>query len=836
MKNQFSKLWAISIVLVITFTALIYWGAKSYKESSSAIKRLIQPNSNTELLNSIFKFVYQSDLHFNNFILTNDTLQQRSYHVYTQKIDSSIAVLSSQFSLENDDLSLHIDSLKLIIDEKTALNNKLINLKKQQNSQFFVNEALNRIKNQLSDSTYIENLLTEQQELIVKQDTIDVLEVLEIPDDFRGISGFFRRLFGIENIRTDTVLSQDVQTRYNLAITEKRSVVRDYSKDSTLLVVKTILLDVLNDEIAFQKKLVDAELEMIVYNELLLQNIRKLLEDISRLNQLVLVKEQQFASEKIQTAHQSAFVVAGIGICLGLILLIFLFKDISRANLYRNRLEIEKERAEKLAIAKETFLSSMSHEIRTPLHSIAGLSQLLAKEVNQTGKAYKLINGIMYANQYLRELIENILEQAKINTGKYRIEYNPISIPALSRELKELFSFREMEQGNEFTIHYSEHFSSISILFDGIKLKQVLINLIGNAFKFTKQGDIKVNFSLNQVNEKHVLRIEVSDTGVGIDPRYHESIFEAFDQGNNVQHANVLHGTGLGLSISKHIITQSGGSIEVSSEPGKGSTFKIDLPVEIAHESNNLTEFEKKEWKTELTLPIRVLAVEDDEWNAFLIEEYVKPIVSELIVFNDAREAIPYFKEHNSQIDLILTDLNLPELNGIDFFKSIQTLSPLPVVALSASMSKQQRVELIKTGFADALGKPFTEQELRSVLYRLFTDSHPQEPKNEVQSSAKTSLIHSHIELFITFYKQKYDSFIQAIDKKDVHELAKLAHQLKSNVEQVGFHHLSEDLNSIEVLHSIGKSDRVLEMSEQVAPKLQHLLEQVQHDNLPSKP
>lgn len=832
MKRSILKIWIVIIILIATFVALTYWGAKSYQESAQSIESIVRPDNKSSVTNAIFQSVVQSDLHLNNFILTNKSSQRELAKQYSLEADSLISELELLIEGEYQQQP-QIDSLKKIILEKSRIYNILIDVKKRQNSQFFTEQALNKIKTQLSDSAFIDKAITQKEDLIIKRDTIEQVDVVKIPDNYKGFSGFFRKMFGKEKVSFDTITSQQEQLNYSLEISENSKIVRDYFIDTTLLAVKDILIEVLDEEIQLQRKLYATEMNIINYNELLLQNIRGLLNDIASSNASSLKDEQQQAILRIDAANKTAFLIGGVGILLGFILLIFLIKDITQTNIYRRRLEEEKERAEQLAIAKETFLSRMSHEIRTPLHSISGFTDLLEKETTHHHQK-KLLNGISQSNLYLNQLINNILEQAKINAGTYQLSSSYIYIPDLCDELEVLFKHRQEEKHIEFKVSYHENLKGIQLLLDAIKLKQILLNLLSNAFKFTQHGSIFLQF---QLTEKNQLLIKVADTGIGIDSKDHQTIFQPFNQIDTL-HVSQINGSGLGLSITKHIVESFGGTIAISSEKNKGSIFSIHIPVKSTPYTaeTHVPAILKDE---KIFYPIHILAVEDDDWNAYLLENYLSPYIGEVRIYSNAEDGLSAFTLNPEYYHLVLTDLNLPQMDGKTFFKEIRSVSKnIPVIAFSAGLSKKEADELTESGFSNTLGKPFSQQDLLSAIDALFTkESHP-EPGTEY--SVKWSNIaafdpgNSEDEqelytLFVQSFESKVENLATAIQIEDIAEIGRLSHQLKSNCEQIGISELSERLQSAEVFAEISNLQRAKEEAEKALPVLRHIIIQMQN-------
>ncbi|MEP0365602.1 MAG: ATP-binding protein [Cyclobacteriaceae bacterium] len=832
MNNSITKIWIIIIVLACTYGALIFWGIRSYNGSSTSIESIVAPDGDSKTINSLYKSIVQSDLHFNNFILTNDSTQWCYTQENVQKIDSLILQIEKSAEDNSWQNPSSFDTLKGILAEKARINSILMDLKKRQNSQFFTEQALNQIKSQLSDTASVDKAIVLKSDLITKRDTLKHLDIVKSPDDYKGFSGLMRKILGKPRAQIDTVVTFEERIKYGLDVSVDSSIVRDYYVDTTLAIVKNILVEVLNEEIRLQRELYVTELELISYNELLLRNIRQLLDEISFSNENALLAKQRVAKGELENANTQFLIIAGAGIFLGFVLLFILSKDITRTNLYRRKLEEEKERAEQLAAAKEIFLSKMSHEIRTPLHSISGFTHLLDKEILQN-KHRKLLAGIGHANHYLNELISNILEQAKINAGTFKLETSNVYIPEICEEIENLFELRKKEQHNTFKINYADELKNCHVAIDPVKLKQVLINLLGNAFKYTSNGEVTLIFDLLAKDENYELKIQVIDTGTGIDTKDQKSIFQPFNQIPNAFVSN-LNGTGLGLSISKHIVEHFGGEMHLESETGKGSTFTLHIPVSC-EPSDSTPAIEANPEVHDIHYPINVLAVEDDKWNAYLLEGYLAPHLQELIVFDNAEEALEELHATPNHYNLLLTDLNLPNMSGRMFFEAAVEISRAPIIALSASLSKKDFDTLIRRGFADALGKPFNQKDLLDAIDKLFQSVSISEARNDQTTKFKIDWrgisgfidgqsleLAEHYAKFTSTFNSKLEQFQKAIDT-DLSELGRMAHQLKSNCEQIGITQLSERLQSIELFAELNNPNRAFEEAKAIIPELESI-------------
>jgi len=821
-KDSISKVKFIILVLLLSVGALGYWGVRSYLSSSQAIERVLKPDSESDLINALYKNVIQSDIHLNNFFLTGDSIQWKQAKQYDVATDS----LMNWFLLHRPEPWPQIDTLASIIIERKRINSILYNLKSRQGSQFFTEQALNRIKTQLSDSVYVEKSMTIRQDWIARRDTIERMNIVRTPERGKGISRLWWWLTGIEKVKLDTLLYQEPTLDYDREVSVDSSIIRDYSIDSTLAAVQAILTGVLEEEIVLQRNLRKVELELISYNELLVTNIRALLDEIAGSNFAQIVEEKFSSQKSIEKAHLQAFLMAGIGVFIAFILLLVLIKDLTQTNKYRQELEEERDRAKELAKAKEVFLSKMSHEIRTPLHSISGFAALLEQEtLTKQQRAY--LNGITNADNYLSQLLNNILEQSRINAGTFRLENARLHVPHICEELDLLFKPQQIEKNTSFSYHFSENLAPIDLVVDALKIKQVLINLLGNAFKFTQNGEISLHFNLQKSTPISQLSIHVSDTGIGIDEAYKDYIFKPFGR---IEQSNIaqLPGTGLGLSISKHIIEHLGGSIALMATESKGSVFHIQMPVECAvHEA-----LVKKEQPAIFAqkYSLNVVLVEDDAWNAKLLMALLKPMIEEIRHFETAQSALAHIQA--KKCDLVFTDLNLPGEGGEWLLNEIQKSTQLPVVAVSASINPISRTKHLEAGFVAVLGKPFTKEDLSILLAQLFSTpiSHTRNFESSKPNWASINQFGGSEEeqlryrtTFTASFAEKCAALSTALEQNELNEVQRMAHQLKSACEQVGIIHLSEALQTLELRAQLRQKDAVQSEAQQLLIMLERI-------------
>ncbi len=380
--------------------------------------------------------------------------------------------------------------------------------------------------------------------------------------------------------------------------------------------------------------------------------------------------------------------------------------------------ESAKESAEYANLAKSEFLANMSHEIRTPLNAIVGFSELLESSI--TDKKHKrYLEAIKTSGKNLFTLINDILDLSKIEAGKIELQYTPTNPRMILNEIQEIYKLNIDRKNLQFVIDIDEHLPS-TLLLDETRYRQVLLNLVGNAVKFTDNGYIKL--SVNQTYKTDFqniidLIISVEDTGIGIPEKEQKNIFAAFQQQAS-QSFSQFDGTGLGLSISKRLVEMMNGRISVKSKVGQGSTFEIVLKDTRVSEEEILF-IEKKSFNIENTAfeDGKVLVVEDVESNRNMIKDLLLRVNLKVMTAENGQEALLIAEEF--QPDVILMDIRMPVMNGIEATKQLKKNSKtenIPVIALSASVLASDIPTLTEIGFEEYLPKPVVLKKLISTL------------------------------------------------------------------------------------------------------------------------
>ncbi|WP_229731360.1 tetratricopeptide repeat-containing hybrid sensor histidine kinase/response regulator [Hyunsoonleella pacifica] len=387
-----------------------------------------------------------------------------------------------------------------------------------------------------------------------------------------------------------------------------------------------------------------------------------------------------------------------------------------------NELIVAKEKAELASKTKANFLSTVTHELRTPLYAVTGLSNMLLDE-NPKPEQIQHLKSLKFSGDYLLTFINDILQINKIEANKVEVESEPFNLKKKINNI--ILALNNSALDNNITIHF-EYDKDLpeNFVADQLKISQILINLIGNSIKFTKDGDIWIRvYKIEQEKDIYNLRFEVEDNGIGITKEKQDNMFESFSQGS-IQINRKYGGTGLGLSIVKGLIEILKGKIYLQSELGKGTTFFFEIPLEYneAKEKSANKEIEKLDTKPNIDLSlVKILVVEDNKINQMITKKILTKMGLACDVVDNGESAVDMIK--TNKYDIILMDIHMPGISGIEATKIVRTFDKeLTIFALTAVTIEDKMHEFEEAGFTDIIPKPFKQEEFEKKLFNALSD------------------------------------------------------------------------------------------------------------------
>jgi signal transduction histidine kinase/DNA-binding response OmpR family regulator len=382
----------------------------------------------------------------------------------------------------------------------------------------------------------------------------------------------------------------------------------------------------------------------------------------------------------------------------------------------------EKELAERAALLKDKFIAGLSYEIRTPLNDVLGMADVLA-DTHPTPEQLEYINTIRLSARNLIFLINNVLDYSRIQSGEVVLEKTEFDLQALLEEVMTDQQHLANEKRINIKLEKDQGLPR-NIIGDSFRLRQILIHVLNNAVKFTKRGSVGCEVRLIQ-NEEQGIRImfTITDTGIGIDPEQVNHLFDRFTH-HTSSRTDFPAGTGLGLAMVKQLVELMEGNISVNSEVGKGSVFKIEIPFGVNQPLRQPTGPVRKKTgksKKDDIREINILLVEDNKVNQFLAQKLLDKLGFKVVIASNGREALKILEEHS--FDTILMDVQMPELNGYELTEIIRTTMPspvnkIPIIALTAYASKQEKEKALSLGMSDYITKPYSPHELKTAIMK----------------------------------------------------------------------------------------------------------------------
>jgi signal transduction histidine kinase/CheY-like chemotaxis protein/HPt (histidine-containing phosphotransfer) domain-containing protein len=684
----------VATCILISVAGLTYF---TLNQLENSVRQLAQPNQKLDLLNNLQTEIFRITRVGGDSLKSDIRVNDSTISILQAKLDQ-LEILASD--------SLEVQSVRTIRENLSVLINGYVDLyevKRNLASRNFSEEALNRVElgiRRRAQSTEFRPL----QELNPKNFIYNELqqETASRPDP--SIGGIARD--------EDKVVSNLRRLREQNAPPSPATVIRD--PDSVLYSLRGVIGEIYRQESSQREKLAKLEVSLSQKQNVIGITVQNLIGDLQSKAILASTAQSSQASGLVFEVTFFLIIVVIIAV-LGTMFLVFsVLKEIRLNRSYQEDLEISRKKSEQLARSKQEFLANMSHEIRNPLHVIQGYRTILEKSALESDQMSSL-KMIGFASDTLIEIVDDILDFSKLEAGKLKIDKQPFDPLKLFGAIQNLYELTAREKKLEFK--WNLNFPEGNFLIgDELRIKQVMNNLLSNAFKFTKQG--KVTVKVNWINNN--LEIEIKDTGIGMNPEELKKVFLEFDQADT-SISRKFGGTGLGLSIVQRLVNLMQGELVASSEPGVGTTMSLRIPMGLSPVVEGAWDKKKTEFIDLKGLDI--LLVDDDKVGLRYLETVLTYFGANVISYPGGISYRDDFEP--TDLDLALIDIQMPEFSGFDVAKSIRSFpefAKLPLLAMTANVFVDEKERLLAEGFDGLILKPFQESSLVAVLGDFFPE------------------------------------------------------------------------------------------------------------------
>lgn len=678
--------------LVVVVGWILYTENRTF---SSTENKLASENNKILKVSNLLSNMYKTESFSRITIQSNS---DKDFKNYLNQTDSLKSEIDSLKKLINNEYQITLlDSVKLLLSQKTANIKQLQIIKNQSTGDETVQKAINKI-------SYMEG-------------TLRKLNLNDFFKDPSALNAYDKKVYS----EFVDYMNQNIPNDSTNTLTQK-------ALDSMLIASKAALSDVVRKTTKKQESLTVQENELLQNELSISEQLRKILSIIERDIILNTTKSNVEKEAALNKTNEVVTIAAGVGFVLTIFFSILILNDFSKTESYKNKLEIANSKTETLLKNREQLISTVSHDLKTPLSTIVGYAELL-RNSELTNKQSYYTKNIKGSSEYISQLVQDLLDFTQIEAGKITIEHIPFSLKESIHEVGKSIQAVYEQKNLELILDIDTKFNE-RIVGDPFRLRQVLTNLIGNAFKFTEKGFIKIEAKAHDKK----LTISVQDSGIGIEKDKQKLIFEEFTQANNGIEKK-YGGTGLGLTISKKMVEILGGKLSLHSEFGKGSTFEITLPLAFEDAI-----FKKEKIKV-IPHPnsLSAIVVDDDVNLLNLTVEVLKQHHYNVIAFTDARKALEVIKTHH--FDFIITDIQMPEMDGFSFLDALKEdehYKNQPVIAVTGRTDFGEHVYK-NAGFTTALRKPYSPKILLNVIRSVFNSSeimlHDELENNRQESS-----------------------------------------------------------------------------------------------------
>ena len=750
-KKRFTLKIAISYLLLVALGLIagffIYSEIKGFLSDDSTDKTAEKLLKTGALVTQLYQAESLSKLALQSGIQTN-------FDAYSLKIDSLVLEIDTlkQLSTSDNQISL-LDSVQVLLNQKVANSNELRNLFAKTETNTAIDKAL--------------------REFGKMESATGKLTIHTFEPNPEKLSPYKRKVL------------EDWVAYLNQNIPEETTAPADSKKiDSILNASRALLSQVKRNDAKAQLSLSTKEKEI---NENDLQLSYKLRTIISAIEQEIIVKGYNQALERKAVLRRSMRLAGGAAILGFLVVGLFTFlinRDFWRIQSYRQQLEEEKKFSESLLKSREQLISTVSHDLKTPLSTITGYTELM-EGTPLTDKQKHYLKSVKSSSGYVENLVNDLLDFSKLEAGKLHVENIPFVCSNLIQETAENLHELNKHKNVKLYLEIDEALQT-PVLGDPFRLKQLLTNLIGNAFKFTEKGFVRIEAKATKKGALLNTEIYIQDTGIGIPKEKQRIIFKEFAQADDTTEKK-FGGYGLGLTISKKIAKLLNGNLKVQSKLGTGSVFSLQLPFQITSLSIQLEDDNQY-----LIKKLRILIIDDDTALLKMLKELMETMGITAYTYPNF---LRVEKQTHLDYDLVLTDIQMPQITGFEVLKRLKSgaykhYQQQPIVAMTGRRDLDME-SYTEVGFDQVLQKPFSKKELLAILRLLgLTDKIASKEKVVKEDIIDSNEIYN-LDLIESFLGDNTEA-INDVLKVFVDDTLKNKEELKAAVEQRDFTNINQ--------------------------------------------
>lgn len=761
----------IGYLMVAAVAAVAIWFTYSQVVRFSSISQSNDLNNQQlVLVSGIATALYETESTGRRFIQSGDTTDLNKYSSQIDDIQESINVLKMTYA--DSIMKSELDRISQLLSEKSDNLEELLKLRsRDRNTSFYteVIQELEKVDESFKDKDYdkrFANLEPHQRRVLIR--------LLEFSND------------------------------------ENPQQLSSISADSLVVSVKKVLNELERENQKFRSIINKKENELLDNDLILNDQLRNLLASVEKEERTATLDRAKTSQEMLSEVSQILLFVGGASVLIVLLFLFFIIRDVSRSQQYRNQLEEAKSFTESLMIRREQFMATITHDLRSPLNTVLGYTELMGKTpLNNKQEHY--LGHLRKSSEFILHLVNDLLDLSKLDAGKMQIEKLPFNPKNLLEETFYNIIPEDDPKHLKLIVEAKEN-TDINVLSDPFRIKQILANLISNSYKFTEKGKLVVSVNLEkQIEDSYILIYKIKDTGLGISKNKQKEIFEEFSQEHR-QIEKKYGGTGLGLAISQRITNLLNGELTLISEPGVGSEFTVRIPVV---KLKNLPEVVSEPVSNiNLLNGKSILAVDDESSQLALSTELIKSIGMNCDVAKDGKEALN--KLENNKYDLVLTDIQMPMMDGFELLKAIQAkdnLKHIPVIAASGRTTLSEG-DYLDAGFSGNLLKPYKPQELLrkigEVLHlELETNSGIKILKEETSDDFSLEEIllfagddkdalNTILKVFVEASRKNLLEISEATKYKNLKKIANIAHKMLPMYKQLNSKNIVMQLEQLE--------------------------------------